>query len=64
MHIAVCYSLEKSKNNANISPMEIKQNCMESNQYIITKKEINELNNISIVEDKQIKRQEYFKINC
>ena len=44
--------------------MEIKQNCMESNQYIITKKEINELNNISIVEDKQIKRQEYFKINC
>lgn len=64
IYITVCYCLEKSKQYMQISDFEInKNNCMESNEYRITKDNINNEDNSQIGQDKVVSDLEYFTIH-
>ena len=64
IYITVCYCLEKSKQYMQISDLEINSNnCMESNEYRITKDIINNEDNSQIGKDKVVSDLEYFTIH-
>lgn len=64
VYITVCYCLEKSKKYMQISDFEINHaNCVESNEYRITKNEIDVDDNLAIGKDKVVSDLEYFTIH-